>query len=109
MITIDIAKDFSTMPGGRYMSEGPYSGEEFRIKFLRPKYLEAKSKNQKLRVILDGCFGYPSSFLDESFGQLAREFNNPNILDDIEIISNDQPSLVSYIKECIRNEGRSRK
>lgn len=109
MIIINIAIDFSVTPGGRYISEGPFSGEEFRTKYLKPKYLEAVEKNEILQINLDGCFGYPSSFIDESFGGLARELNNKNILDNIEFISYDQPTLIDYIKKCVHGEGRKRK
>lgn len=103
MIIINIAEDFSKTPGGRYTSEGPFSGEEFREKYLKPKFLQAKEANTKLRINLDGCYGYPSSFLDESFGGLARELNDTKLLDYLEFVSNDQPGLIDYIMQCINN------
>lgn len=101
MIEINIAKDFSPTPGGRYINEGPDSGELFRETLLIPKYTEAVEKNEKLRIILDGCFGFPSSFIDESFGGLARKLNDKNIFSKIEVISNDQPSLIEMIKKAV--------
>lgn len=102
MIQINIAKDFSDTPGGRYKSEGPFSGELFRIKFLKPKFLEARASHEKLIIVLDGCFGYPSSFIDESFGGLARELGDKSILNEMELISCDQPSLIEFISQCIQ-------
>lgn len=66
---IDVAVDFSIVPGGRYRSDGPNSGEEFREKFLLPSVKEF----EKVIVNLDGTRGYPSSFLDEAFAGLARK------------------------------------
>lgn len=103
MIQINIAKDFSNTPGGRYSSEGPFSGEEFREKHLLPKYIQATANKEKLYLNLDGCFGYPSSFIDESFGGLARELNDQTIFNNMVFISKDQPSLVDYIEQCIKN------
>lgn len=105
MIKINISKDFSDTPGGRYEKEGSYSGETFRKNILEPKYKEAKLKNEKLEVNMDGCYGFPSSFIDESFGELSRELEE-NILSNISIISNDEPSLVDDIKKCIYQEKR---
>ena len=34
MKTINIANDFSVFPGGRYRSDGEFSGEEFRDNIL---------------------------------------------------------------------------
>ena len=49
------------------MADGPYSGEEFREKYLLPAmHLDG------VEVILDGAAGYPSSFLEEAFGGLRR-------------------------------------
>lgn len=104
MIYINIAKDFSDSPGGRYSKEGSFSGEAFRTQILKPKFLEAIKKNEKLEINMDGCFGYPSSFIDESFGGLARELNDFNILDRINIISNDEPGLIKYIEKCIKGD-----
>ena len=104
MIKISIAKDFSDTPGGRFAKEGKFSGEEFRNSVLKPKYLEAKAKGEKLEINLDGCFGYPSSFIDESFGGLAREMNDSTIFDDVIFISNDQPTLVDFIMSCAKTE-----
>ena len=42
MITINIAKEFSNSPGARFRSQGDFSGEEFRQKFLE-KYFMDKS------------------------------------------------------------------
>lgn len=101
MIIINIAKDFSDTPGGRFIKEGPYSGELFRNNYLLPKYKEAKEKSQKLIIDMDGCYGYASSFLDEAFGVLSEELKDKKIMDNIKIISNDEPGLKKRIEKLI--------
>ena len=68
---INIAADFSKTPGGRYLTDGPASGEDFRERLLIP----ALKDNQTVIVELDGTRGYPSSFLEEAFGGLVRKLD----------------------------------
>ena len=75
MICVNIAEDYSKVPGGRYIEDGPFSGQDFRENILLPKFQEAKRQNVILQVNLDGGYGYGSSFLDEAFGGLARELH----------------------------------
>lgn len=70
---IDVARDFSKVPGGRFARLGPYSGEEFRKLHLVPALRAARKDNGRVTVILDGAAGYPASFLEEAFGGLIRE------------------------------------
>jgi len=67
--TINVAKEFSKYPGGRYLADGDCSGERFRNEFLVP----ALRAHPSVRVNLDGTLGYGSSFLEEAFGGLVRE------------------------------------
>jgi hypothetical protein len=67
---IHIAQDFSKYPAGRFVSDGPASGERFRDEVLVP-FLNSVSET--LTVELDGTLGYGSSFLEEAFGGLVRE------------------------------------
>ena len=62
MICINIARDYSKIPGGRYVEDGPYSGQDFREKLLLPKFQKAKQQGETLQVNLDGEYGYGSSF-----------------------------------------------
>src|SRR5579872_5501179 len=73
MSTINIAKDFSRTPGGRFRSDGPYSGQLFRDRCLVPALEAAKRDHSRVVVVLDGTRGYLSSFLEEAFGGLVRE------------------------------------
>jgi hypothetical protein len=67
-IKINIAKDFSRSPGGRHITDGPYSGERFRQEFLLP----ALKAEGTVEVELDGLLTSGSSFLEEAFGGLVR-------------------------------------
>lgn len=69
MITIRIASDFSRYPAGRFVRDGPYSGEAFRKKFLEPNI----RLHDKIVIEMDGARGYGSSFLEEAFGGLVRK------------------------------------
>lgn len=100
-MTINVATQFSVTPGGRYISEGEFSGELFRQELLKPAFLQCKEKGDKLIVDLDGGYGYGTSFLDEAFGGLARELKDNSIL-DIHIISEEEPELIERIKEYIQ-------
>ncbi len=104
MYKISVAKDFTQTPGARHKEDGPYPGDEFRENILIPKYKEARKNNQKLIVDLDGCYGYATSFLEESFGGMVRELKEKGILDHIEIISEEDSSLkkliCDYVKEA---------
>lgn len=65
---INIALDFSDVPGGRFPADGEFSGETFREKYLVPR-LDA---NEIIDVVLDNTEGMGSSFLEEAFGGLVR-------------------------------------
>lgn len=101
MSKIRISSDFSETPGARHREEGPYPGDEFRDNILIPKYEESISKNQKLIVDFDGCYGYATSFLEESFGGMVRKLRKKGILNNIELISTEDSSIVDLIKKYV--------
>jgi hypothetical protein len=72
MKTIRVA-DYSRSPGGRFRSDGPYSGEWFREEVVKPALEDALGRDDQLEVELDGTSGYGSSFLEECFGGLIRK------------------------------------
>ena len=92
-MTINIAKDYSKTPGGRFIKEGEYSGEDFREKILAPAFAKCKKNGEQLTVNLDGGYGYGSSFLEEAFGGLVRKNKDKSIL-QIKLISDEEPKLI---------------
>ncbi|WP_205690326.1 STAS-like domain-containing protein [Comamonas serinivorans] len=102
---ISIARDFSTVPAGRYATDGDVSGEVFRECLLRPVLL----KGLQVTIDLDDTEGYGSSFLEEAFGGLVREGFTANQLKTmITFISHEDPSLIeeilTYIDDAQRNQ-----
>jgi hypothetical protein len=65
---IKIAEDFSSAPAGRFISDGPCSGENFRENYLVPLL----KLNKPITVDLTGIVGASYSFLEEAFGGLIR-------------------------------------
>ena len=109
MLIITISKDFSETPGGRYISEGNFSGEEFREKILRKAFEKAKQTKQKLTINLDGGYGYPTSFLEEAFGGLARLYGSSEVLNTLKFISEDEPPLIHEIESYILSTNNKKK
>lgn len=101
MIKIKISKDYSETPGARYKTDGPDNGEEFRIKFLEP-YFNDKDNNEILLIDLDDTEGYGTSFLDESFGGLARKYGVDKVLKRLQFISLQDPTLIEEIHGYIK-------
>ena len=97
MKVINIAEEFSKIPGGRIPEDGPNSGQEFRIKFLIPN-LEA---NEDIIIKLDGTRGYSSCFLEEVFGGLVRcGYGKDYLCQQLSFISK-RPGLIEEIKGYI--------
>lgn len=91
---INIAKDFSRAPAGRFVSDGPNSGTRFRDEFLLP----ALARGGAVTIELDGVRAYGSSFLDEAFGGLTRlGYAAVDLLKRVRLLSKD-PSLVAEIR-----------
>lgn len=103
MKTINVAKDFTRFPSGRYKSNGETSGQAFREKFLE----EPISRGEKVVVDLNGTVGYGSSFLEEAFGGLVRSLrlSADVILSRLELRAEDG-SLIDEVHGYIRDEAR---
>ena len=99
LFTLVVATDFSVTPGPRYQTQGSFSGESFREKVLMP----ALSKNDKVKIVLDGTEGYGSSFIDEAFGGLVRVhgLDKSSLLERIVIVSEEDPLLKADVKDAI--------
>ena len=106
-LRIDVASEFSPIPGARFEDDGPWSGEEFRKVHLEPLFRDTTDERCVI-VILDGAAGFATSFLEEAFGGLARKFTPKRCLARIKIISDEDPLLADevygYMKEA-RAEG----
>lgn len=103
MMKINIAKDFSRYPSGRFMKNGDTSGEAFREKYLLPPLLAGES----VTVELDGTIGYGSSFLEEAFGGVARKLKLTSqvLFEKITLVSSDE-LLIAEIKQYIRDASK---
>ncbi len=104
--TINVAKDFSRYPAGRFTSDGPFSGEQFRNEILIP----ALKSGAHIIVELDGTRGYGSSFLEEAFGGLIRAgFTRKEIGSKIAYSSSDESlpvEILSYLDDAANSHGR---
>lgn len=98
---IDIAQDFSPNLGVRYKSLGPHSGEEFYAELLEKRFKTAQDEKEQLHIYLDGASPYGSSFLDESFGKLARNFTIPEVSKIIVFHTINYKWIVEFIKSNI--------
>lgn len=94
-ITIDIAKEFSRFPFGRFTNQSDTSGEKFRNDILVP----ALNEYDVVTIVLDGAKGYGSSFLEEAFGGLMRVSNlkYAEVRKKLKIKSTIDPSLPAEI------------
>lgn len=100
-----IAKQYTDLPGGRYRLNGSFSGEEFRDDILI-KLLEKCIKNEEELIInLDGVYGFPPSFLEETFGGLIRccNYTEKELRRTLKFISKDEPALISDIFSYIED------
>lgn len=106
-----IAEQFTELPGGRYIKDGEFSGEEFREKVLREIIAECLKNKEKLEIDFDGAYGYPPSFLEEAFGGLTREkiFTEEELKNTLKLISKDEPSLVSKVFSYIKDGEKMKK
>lgn len=92
--SLNIAREFSRHPAGRYKSDGPFSGEHCRKNYLVPRL----RKGESLEVELDGTRGYGSSFLEEAFGGLVRvEGFSASELRTLLVLKSNDPTLVDEI------------
>lgn len=108
MATINVSKDFSPDPIGRYRTDSNSSGEAFREDVLRPA-IEKLGANEKLTIILDdGVESYGSSFLVEGFAGLIKHgyVTKEKLLTILEFSFSDadfcfyRDKIIQYIKDA---------
>jgi len=99
---IKISRDFSSMPGARYRTDGPASGQAFLEEHLLPAFLRRSLHDYHVTVDLDDCEGFSSGFLEEAFGGLVRRLDRATVEDGLQFISTEDPSLEQEIRTFIR-------
>ena len=85
-ITIRVL-DFTEAPGPRFINQGEHSGEQFYVDVLNEKMAQCIRENKELDILLDGTAGYPSSFLDQAFGELVYDFSKEIVEQRVHIVT----------------------
>lgn len=92
-----IAEEFHNDPGAREKADGPNAGTIFYSDLLEPRFKRALSEGYLLKIDLDGVFGYPSSFVSESFGSLSLKFGSEIVLKHLRFKSDRRPIRIDKI------------
>ena len=93
--------DFNPFPGGRFINDGPASGEEFRDKYLTGLV----TGYDTVVIYFDNAMGYGSSFLEEAFGGLVRNkiIAREELLKKLDLRTEQDSvknSVIEYIKKA---------
>lgn len=94
---INVARDFSRFPSGRFAAHADFSGEHFRDMIL-----EKLKAADKVTIELDGTEFYGAAFLEEAFGGLIRnkKMTRAEFDKKIALLCEDQ-EILDEIKEYI--------
>lgn len=101
MIVLNVV-NFTKYPGPRLKRHGPYSGEAFYEEMLLPSFTQAVGDDARLVVDLDGTYGYASSFIDEAFTRLLKDFGKEKVEDILGIISVEENYWLGFIQKIIK-------
>jgi|ERR1019366_9160724 hypothetical protein len=93
---IDVARDFTPTPGGRYRKEGEWSGEQFRVDLVEP----ALKDSGEVIIDLDGPEGFTTSFLEEVFGGLVRKYG-ANVMRRVHVQAIKRPFRTRKVQELV--------
>ncbi len=104
--SIVVARDFSEAPGARETADGPKSAQEFYNEWLEPKFLDAVKSDKILLVDLDGTWGYASSFISGTFGELSKRHGRALLLKHLKIKSDEDPILLEKVQAEIDQGSR---
>jgi hypothetical protein len=108
MNTIDrlsIAEEFSRTPGPRSKKEGPFSAEEFWEKLVS-RFENAMKTGGKLLIDMDGAAGYGTSFIDGTFGGLARQYTTDVVKQFLDVKCDQDTVILEEVWENINNPYR---
>jgi hypothetical protein len=100
--------EFTRTPGPRKKNEGHGSGEEFLEAYLLPRFLEAQRSGSTLHVDLNGAAGFPTSFLEEAFGGLAREFGSNVVETVLTVTCEDEPYVEDEVRRYVQEAAKPR-
>lgn len=108
MKELNIGKEFSEVPAGRYRSDGKNSGEAFREDLLRRKLATLEPKEKLVVILDDSVEGYGSSFLVEGFAGIVKYgyMEADDLLSKLEFQWTDKDyefyknKILTYIKEA---------
>lgn len=110
--TFNVASDFTPYMNGRYIQDGPGSGEA-----LRDQIAGLLLAHDHVVVDLTGVRGCPSSCLEEAFGGLARYadkygLDQTSLLARIEIrsasIASDATEAQGYLIEALQRGAKTK-
>jgi hypothetical protein len=101
-ITIRVA-DWSETPGGRERKHGPMSAVQFCEERLYPSFEEAIERDSVVVVDLDGTAGFLPSFIEETFGGLARKYGTAVVVKHLRIVCSDDPLTLEDAWEHVKN------
>lgn len=102
MNMINVAKEFSKTPFGRFEKDGPFNGEKFRKVSLLPAF--NSQDGEPVVVDFNGiALVIGSSFLEEAFGGLVRleNFDKLDILDRL-IVKARTPIYELQIRKFVK-------
>lgn len=104
-ITVAI-RDFTTLPGARYKSDGTGSAQEFFEDYISP---QLTNESMIIKIDFDGTWGYASSFLSELALRLVQSFESlEEMRARIRLKSDDEPGLLDrfweYVDESLAEE-----
>lgn len=100
MTEVIVAEEFSPDLGGRYIKDGPYSGQAFRDAVLLNRLDRAIRENDVLRVNFEGVSGTPTSFLEEAFGGIVRakpEWSLEDVLQHLDLSAGHSERLSPFM------------
>jgi hypothetical protein len=84
--------DFSSVPGARYRKDGDGSAQEFFEDYVKPAV--GDSISEKILIDFDRTWGYASSFISELARQMALAYNKADVRENLELKSDDEPTLI---------------
>ena len=103
MKIINVANDFSILPGGRKISDGSHTGEHFY--HILVENLNSLSEDEVLEINFDGGLSAGSSFLDQSFAGLIRNhiLTKSQFKKRIHLTATEHPEIIEKVNKYVLN------